>query len=289
MNDATIEFSITIPEEMADELIGRLYLHDFEGFWEDGNVLKAYVSATGWNEKRRSAVRAELRSFAAAHGISLPEPTTVVIPPKNWNAAWEATIQPVRVSPRVTVAPSWHPVTAGKDEIVLTIDPKMSFGTGHHETTRLVLTLLEPHAAGAATLLDVGTGTGILAIAAVKLGVRAAVGVDIDEWSYLNAIENVERNGEKQRIRILQGELADVPPGAFDIVTANIQRSVIEPILPLLRDRMAPSGILVLSGLLQSERTAMLSAFRQEHLTVMEERTENEWIAFLLHHDRRSY
>lgn len=131
-------------------------------------------------------------------------------------------------------------------------------------------------------MLDVGTGTGVLAIAAVKLGARRAVGVDIDEWSWENARENIRINGAEGTITVYQGELGDVPPGSFDIVAANIQRSVIEPMLPRLVARIAPDGRLLLAGLLASEAVAMRAAFREERLVIEEECTENEWVAFAL-------
>ena len=114
---------------------------------------------------------------------------------KNWNSAWEETIRPIRVSERIVVAPTWHPFNGGPGDIVLTIDPKMSFGTGYHESTRLLLGLMERHLRIGARVLDAGTGTGILAIAALKLGAASAIAFDIDEWSFVNAVDNTRLNG----------------------------------------------------------------------------------------------
>lgn len=282
MTGPAIELSITIPPEAADSLVGILTLHGFEGFWEDGPVLKAYIAEERWNEESRGAVARSLAAFADGQEMAPPQIETRLIPPENWNAAWEASIRPVAATDRIIIAPSWHKVEEARGRIVLTIDPKMSFGTGHHETTRLMLQLLEPRIRQGTTMLDVGTGTGVLAIAAVRLGAAAATGVDIDEWSYENARENVAANGVADRVTIIHGELADVPPGGFDVVAANIQRSVIEPMLPALRARLKADGFLLLSGLLEVEREIVEGSFQRHGLALVEERREREWIAFAL-------
>ncbi len=282
MSGPTTELSVVLPPESADSLIGLLSVRGFEGFWEDGETLRAYCTAERWDDETRAAVHESLTAFASGHEIPLPRVSIRLIPPQNWNAAWEATIRPVSATGRIVIAPSWHPVQPSGDQIVLTIDPKMSFGTGHHETTRLMLQLLEPRVSPGCTLLDVGTGTGVLAIAAVKLGAASATGVDNDGWSFENARENAEANGVGGAVSFLLGELADVPPGRFDLVAANIQRSVIEPLLAPLLDRVTPGGSLLLSGILDTERNAMIEAFNRQRATLGEERTEHEWIAFAL-------
>ena len=282
MNGPTLELSIRLPAGSGEVLVGLLSTHGFEGFWEDGDMLRAYIPLERWDDARRAATREALAAFAAGREIPLPALQTRIIQPRNWNAAWEASIVPVAATDRIIIAPSWHKVEVPEGRIVLTIDPKMSFGTGHHETTRLILQLLEPRVRRGSTMLDVGTGTGVLAIAAVRLGAASATGVDIDEWSYANARENAAANGVSGRVTIIRGEMADVAPGRFDIVAANIQRSVIEPLLPALRDRLKPGGALLLSGLLDTERDAMRSACNELGLEVVEERRELEWISFAL-------
>ena len=139
MSGPTIELSVVLPPESADSLIGLLSVRGFEGFWEDGETLRAYCTAERWDDETRAAVHESLTAFASGHEIPLPRVSIRLIPPQNWNAEWEATIRPVSATGRIVIAPSWHPVQPSGDQIVLTIDPKMSFGTGHHETTRLML------------------------------------------------------------------------------------------------------------------------------------------------------
>jgi ribosomal protein L11 methyltransferase len=162
----------------------------------------------------------------------------------------------------------------------MTIDPKMSFGTGHHETTRLVARLLERHVSQGATVLDIGTGTGILAIAAIRLGGRSATGIDTDEWSFHNAMENIRLNHVEEEVSVFQCSLPDLPPfPGYDIVMANIQRNVILPLLPEMKLRLLPDGKILLSGLLQEEEQETVDALHTHGFRVIEELQEHEWIA----------
>jgi ribosomal protein L11 methyltransferase len=284
MSDPTIELSVSSEGAPQDELVAVLSGVGFEGFWEDGPTLRAYVSSRLWDDAAMQTAQESLLAYAAAKGIPRPRVEVRTLLPQNWNAEWERSIQPVRISPGIIVTPSWHPLPQRPGELVLTIDPKMSFGTGHHETTRLVLSMMEWRVPKGGTVLDVGTGTGILAIAGVRLGARIAVGVDIDEWSFENARENAAVNGVEDAVKLYRGTLHDVPSGTFDLVTANIQRNVIEALLPDLTRRTAPEGWLFLSGLLAEERPAILDSFTEAGLRVEEERTADEWIGFALRH-----
>jgi ribosomal protein L11 methyltransferase len=155
----------------------------------------------------------------------------------------------------------------------------MSFCTGYHESTRLILGLVEQHTRAGMTVLDIGTGTGVLAIAALRLGAAHAVACDIDEWSFSNAAENTTLNGVADRMTILHGDIAVTPATGYDLVIANIQRNVLIPLLPAMRSRLKPDGILLLAGLLLTDREAMTEALAQYGFRICDDRTENEWIA----------
>jgi ribosomal protein L11 methyltransferase len=278
-----MEVAIACDPVLFDDFIGILTGNGFEGFWEDGAVLRGYVPAPPWNDEMRAEVTEALGRCAASRGKPPPDVTASAVEEKNWNEAWEATIRPIRVTDRIVIAPTWHPHTPRPGDIVLTIDPKMSFGTGYHETTRLMLHLMEKHIRPNDSVLDVGTGTGVLAIAALKLGAAHAIGVDNDEWSFANAKENRSLNGVDALFAPRLGELEQVPERGFGLVVANIQKNVIEGMLPGLTERAAPGGRLLFSGLLIADRNAMLASFAAAGLTLLEEMTENEWIAFATH------
>lgn len=280
MPPSHVEIDITCPAFLFDTIIGMLTLEGVEGFWEDGDILKCYIPAAQWHPSRLERLRDQVAHVARTQGLPSPRMTVTSLAERNWNEEWEASIQPIKVTDRIVIAPTWHPYTAQGDEIVLTIDPKMSFGTGYHETTRLMLRLLEKHVRPGIRLVDVGTGTGVLAIAAMRLGASSAVGVDIDEWSFENAIENVKLNGLSASIVIALGGVEVIPDEQFDLIAANIQRNVIEGMIGQLLLRLKTGGVLLLSGLLLIDRDPLVSFLSRSGLTIAEEITENEWIAF---------
>ncbi|MEW6510071.1 MAG: 50S ribosomal protein L11 methyltransferase [Bacteroidota bacterium] len=275
-----VELAIRSDPFLFDEIIAILTMEGFEGFWEDGSLLKAYISIDRWDQRNEDAVAASLLNLTQGRSLAPPSLTYSVIEERNWNAEWEASVKPIRATERIVIAPTWSPYNGGAGDIVLTIDPKMSFGTGYHETTRLVLRLLERHLKPGSCVLDVGTGTGVLAIAALKLGAASAIGVDTDEWAYRNAIENAGLNDVGGRFIVQQGELTSVPERDFDLIMANIQRNVIVAMLEELGKRLAPDGILLISGLLSTERNTICHALLGAGMAIVEERAESEWIAF---------
>lgn len=275
-----IELAIGTETAAFDTITGALSIEGFEGFWEDGKILRAYIGEERWHPDRLDDLRRTLTRIAT--DLSLPPPSLTLTPvtERNWNRSWEETIRPIRVTARIVIAPTWHPFAAGPGDIVLTIDPKMSFGTGYHETTRLMLRLLERHLTPGSRVLDAGTGTGILAIAALKLGAASALGFDIDEWSYANAVENARLNGVSGLFTVRQGDLPSVTESWFDLIAANIQKNVIEEMLPGLVSRLAPSGTLLVSGLLAGDSDSILGALTGAGLALADERRDGEWIAF---------
>ncbi|MER3525391.1 MAG: 50S ribosomal protein L11 methyltransferase [Ignavibacteria bacterium] len=275
------EVVITADAALIDHLVALLSQLGFEGFWEDGSTLRCYMHSRRWQEGMLEEVQRVATTVQRSHASPIPSIEVHSVDERNWNEEWEKTIQPIHLTPRIVVAPTWQPYQPSEGELLLTIDPKMSFGTGYHETTRLVLRLLERIITPGCTLLDVGTGTGILAIAAIKLGAARAVGVDNDHWSYENAWENVRLNHVEDRVTIVLGELSSLPQETFDVLAANIQRNVIEPMLPRLRGLLARDGKMILSGLLLEDEEPLTRAIHALEMHVVERLTENEWLALL--------
>jgi ribosomal protein L11 methyltransferase len=280
MDGSFIEVSLFADESDFDTMIGLLTGLGFEAFWEDGSALKCYIKESAWSPALMKDVEESVRHFASARNTHPPGIAVASIEDRNWNEAWEKTIRPVKIGSRLVVKPSWQPYDSSPDEIVITIDPKMSFGTGYHETTRLVAKLMERHIRTGAIVLDIGTGTGILAIAAIRLGARFATGIDTDEWSFHNAAENIRLNGAEKEISIHQCTLTDLPPSRYDLIMANIKRNVILPLLPEMKRRLLPHGKILLSGLLLQEEEEIVDALHAHGFRVIEELQENEWIAF---------
>ena len=279
MPKSFVEVDIVADASLTDALTGILAQLGFEGFWEDGSALKAYMRADRWSPALLDEIRTVANLVSRSSTSTAPAISVKEIAEQNWNEEWEKTIRPIQVTGRIIITPTWHTVNPAPGQIVLTIDPKMSFGTGYHETTRLVLRLMDNMIRPGSTLLDVGTGTGVLAIAGVKLGASSAVAVDVDDWSYNNALENIRLNGVQERVRVIHGEIAAAPAEEFDFVVANIQRSIIVPILGEMTSRLAPDGLMILSGLLQSDEEMILQALGAYHFVVRARLFEKEWLA----------
>lgn len=275
----TLRLSLALPDDGARETaIADLADLGFDAFEEDGDALVAYAPAARWDDVEREAVAALLR----ARGLGTAAMHEEVVRDQDWNARWESGLRPVAAGPFV-VAPTWTevgPEHAGRT--VLRIDPKMAFGTGYHESTRLVLRLLSEVVPSGGRVLDVGSGTGVLAIGALALGARSALGVDIDPWSVTNGTENAAANDVKDRFEVREGSLEVVGEEGFDLVLANIIRSVLIPMLPDLVRLRSPGAPVVLAGLLASERDVVIESARSTGLALVNETTENEWWACVL-------
>ena len=271
----TLALTFRLADDHHEALIAELADLGFDAFESDDDRLIAYGPAAEWDDVSRDAVTAWLY----ARGLDDAEVEETLVEPENWNARWEATMQPV-VAGRFVVAPTWAalpPEAEGRR--VLRIDPKMSFGTGYHESTRLALGLLPRVVHPGARVLDVGTGTGILALAALALGADHALGCDIDPWSVVNAEENAGLNGFTDRFEVREGSLEVVPEDGFDLVCANIHLNVLVALLPGLKAKRVPGGFLLLAGLLRTDQPAMEAALTRAGLAVQAEDVEGEWWA----------
>lgn len=268
------ELALALPDALHDEAVATLDALGFDGFLQDADRLTAYIEDARYTADVREAARAWL----AGHDAALPEGT--VVAPRNWNAEVEARLGAV-VAPPFVVRPSWAPRPEGTDGFEeLVIEPKMSFGTGYHESTRLVLGLLPGVVEAGDRVLDAGTGTGILALAALRLGADAAVAFDIDAWAEENAAENVARNGAEGRVDVRIGDLDVVPETGFDVVLANIHREVLTEMMAGLVARVRPGGRLVLAGLLTTDAEAMTALTAAHGIEPLDARTEGPWWAF---------
>lgn len=222
----------------------------------------------------------------------LPAPAFRPIQESDWGEAWKVHFQPIPVGERLMIVPAWlEPDTAGR--IPIRIDPGMAFGTGTHPTTQLCLELIETIQKsvpdpGATELIDVGCGSGILSIAAVKLGARRALGVDVDPDAVAAARENALINGVSERLELEVGSLAEIQGGQFSLhkaplVLANILAPVIVQLLREgLGDLLTPGGYLVLSGILEEQSQEIESALKINGLQLLEKRMIEDWVAFVL-------
>lgn len=206
---------------------------------------------------------------------------------EDWALKWKQGLQPRRISERLVVKPTWCDWAETPGEVVLDIDPQMAFGTGEHATTRGCLRLLDGALHGGERVADVGSGSGILAIAAARLGAREVVAIENDPDANLNARENVEHNGVGDRVRIVEA-LADAEllagMGRFDVILANILSGVIRPLLPAFRAALGgrPEARLIVSGILIDEHAAVVADAERAGFAVLSVDEEQEWWSGLL-------
>ena len=199
---------------------------------------------------------------------------------EDWENGWKAHYHALEIGRRLAVVPSWEEYDNTSGRAVLRLDPGMAFGTGTHETTALCLGVLDEWVQGGERMLDVGTGSGILAIAALKLGAAEADGVDIDPMCVRTAGENAGRNGVEGRFKVLVGDLAAKASGRYQIITANIVANAILKMAPAIPPLLAPGGRFVASGVIDTRRDEVAAGLAAAGLIVDEIREKNGWAAF---------
>jgi ribosomal protein L11 methyltransferase len=258
---------VTIPtKDFQEVLVALLGETGYEGFEQEEAVLHAFIPEAAFDE-------AALRELLEAHGLSY---TVQRIEERNWNAEWEANFQPVVVEGFCAIRTHFHPpMPEVEHELIIT--PKMSFGTGHHATTYMMLQAMRTIDLRGKRVLDFGTGTGVLAILAERLGADSIVAIDNDNWSIENASENVEANG-CYHIQVMKRDRVAEVAGLFDVILANINKHVILSQLEALTQHLAEGGVILLSGLLQDDAEEIENEAAKNNLSVSGLMTKGSWI-----------
>lgn len=266
--DNYLELTIKADQATQEMLIAGLSELGFDGFEESADQLKAYVPEAGFQEKEFNHL---LNTYQLNYSKS-------VIQKQNWNKVWESNFEPVLIDGFVGIRADFHPAF---EQVAhdLVITPKMSFGTGHHATTHMVIQLMRSFSFEKKSVFDFGTGTGILAILAEKLGASSVLATDNDDWCIENARENVSVNHCKN-IAVQKSEIL-VLDRRFNIILANINRNIILENLDKLKTGMAPGGNLILSGLLKADEYDILAATQQLGLELVRSLERNGWIGLL--------
>jgi ribosomal protein L11 methyltransferase len=275
---AHVAFSIPISHH--DLLIGQLAALGFGGFLQEDRTLRCYIKARSWTPATQSRLRRYLQSFQMEFPALDVGFTSEFITQQNWNKQWEDSIGVVDATPSIVIKPTWKKLRKrDKGKIVIHIDPKMSFGTGHHETTRLCLLMLEEYIQPGISVLDFGSGTGVLAIAAVKLGAGHTIAIDNDDWTLPNMKENVERNHVDKSVKVVLGSVGSIPRTSFDLIVANIDMPAIGRFHGGLVRRLKRGGILILSGVLGADLVTLRELIACKGIQPVNVFTEHEWAA----------
>src|SRR5450432_2864273 len=260
----------------SDILVAQLSQSGFEGFEEKPNQLHAFISEA---EYEISAFEKILKECCLIPGNSSPVYTIEIIEQINWNAEWEKDFSPVTVGNFCAVRAHFHDAVPGV-AFDLVITPKMSFGTGHHATTYMMITAMQKMDLQNKAVLDFGTGTGVLAILASKLGAGPVMAIDNDHWSIENAIENVAVNDCRNILVEKRDSLEGI--GTFDFILANINLHVILENMGLIRQHLNQSGVFIASGVLESDEEKIRERAVRSGFNLVIELTRDNWMCFSL-------
>jgi len=273
MNYTGYTFTITPLQPATEILIAELGELGFESFEETTTGLKAYIQTKDWNKNILDTVFIlNSNEFTISYTYSEIEQV-------NWNAEWEKNFEPIHVDNKVSIIAPFHKKTNMEYEIV--IEPKMSFGTGHHETTHLMIKHLLELDLKNKSVLDMGTGTGILAIFAEMKGATSIDAIDIDEWCFINTEENVEKNNCKH-IKAYQGDASMLVTQKYDVIIANINRNILLNDMDTYNQCLNKRGKLLLSGFYTQDIPFLEERTKDLGLTIQKTYTRNNWVGLQL-------
>lgn len=264
------DFKVKPVEPASDILMAELGELGFESFVENEEGLLAYILKSEWQEQTLDDL------FVLQHPDFEITWTSKEIEQQNWNAEWEKNFHPIRVGDGCMVRAPFH----AKEEVTfdIVIEPKMSFGTGHHETTYMMLQHILNTDFEGKSVLDMGCGTGVLAILAKMKGARSADAIDIDEWCYLNSLENVERNNCAD-IQVFQGDSSLLKGKKYDIILANINRNILLEDIPIYANSLNKGSALFLSGFYLEDLDAISSKCAAHGLEFKKNLEKNRWVS----------
>ena len=270
MNYIEYDFTVSPTEMGAEILMAELAEVGFDSFEDTPTGIKAYIPKNSWNEQILQDI----------YLLSNPEFTIsyqiTEIEQVNWNEEWEKNFSPIVVEDLCTVRANFHPVPNTRYDIVIT--PKMSFGTGHHETTYMMLQQLLPLSLEGTKVLDMGCGTGILAIMAALRGARDITAIDIDPWCVENATENVQQN-DCSFITIKEGDVSLIAGEQYNLILANINRNILLSDIPAYTQALLPQGLLLVSGFYEEDLPAIKEKCQEVGLTYLSHIERNRWVS----------
>jgi ribosomal protein L11 methyltransferase len=283
-----LEVSVTADNEAAEAVADVLSHYAYRGVvieagpegWNAGPVVvRAYLPADDQLWANKCRIEEALGHLDRIRPVSVP--TFRPVAEADWAEAWKERLSVLHVGRHIVIRPSWRDYAPAPEDVVIQLDPGMAFGTGLHPTTQMCLMELEKLIRPEVTMLDLGTGSGILAIAAAKLGARQVLAVDSDPVAVKVARGNVITNGVQETVSVLCGSLTEVP-GSYDLVVVNIlARVIVDVMRGGLATRMRPGGILVAAGITADQASEVVAALEQEELTLLEQQQRDDWVCLL--------
>ena len=266
-------YTISYPDSIENEEFAGLFFEvESEGVEEKETCVEVYLS-----EQQQAAGEQFIQAICDTYQVDF---TQSILENKNWNAQWESSFQPILIEDFVFVRTTFHePNQNVAHEII--IEPKMSFGTGHHPTTSQMMQNMRLIDFKEKSVLDCGSGTGILAILAAKLGATNCLALDNDEWCYQNCIENIELN-KVENITPIIGEIAQINQQKFDVILANIHRNFLTAYMSDLSLLLKDDGYVIVSGFYEEDAKIILDNAAMHHLIANYHTTQNNWTCIVL-------
>ena len=264
-----VDIKIEKSEVFSDIVVARLNEIEFETFLENDNGVRCYIQATLFDKKKLDIELDKIKKYTKLN-FNINH-----VAQKNWNEEWEKNFKPVQINSHCLIRSEFHNNSGNfKDEIIIT--PKMSFGTGHHETTFLMINELYNLDLNDKSILDMGCGTGVLSIVASKNGAKQVVGIDIDEWAFQNSIDNAKLNNT-ENISFLHGDINLIENQDFDIILANINRNIIEKDIDGYYNLLIDKGDLLISGFLEEDVDFIINLSINNRFNVINKKNKGQW------------
>jgi ribosomal protein L11 methyltransferase len=267
-----IAINLQVLDEQKELISAELDAMGAEGIWDKGTELQAYMPEDLFDRKTLYDM---LSHYKLENSF-----TTEKLEDQNWNALWEANYDPIQIRNEVLVRASFHE-SVPNIQYEIIIDPRMSFGTGHHETTRLCMELMLGMDMKNKNILDMGCGTGILTFLAKQQGADTVIGIDIEENAVENAIDNMKYN-ESEGVSFLMGSSDAIPSTQFHVVLSNITKNINKGLLPYLAERLLNGGQMVLAGFLNFDLEEMVQECRKLNLKLIRNIHEGDWEAIIV-------
>jgi ribosomal protein L11 methyltransferase len=268
----------------AGELLGRLADPVIQGGWEENGVVHLYWPKPQWSLEARARLSSALLGFdpdaSTETDIHVEE-----LPDQDWNRQWAQSVRPIRIGRRIVIRPSWEPVVLQAYDIEIVLDPKQAFGTGHHATTRMLLEWLEDLIGGGECVLDVGAGSGILSMVALRLGAASALGVECDPVAVECARDYAAENGFGNNLEFRCGTLEDMDRQDAlrpDLVLANLDRQTLLQLCDELAQYVNHGARLLLSGILLDQEQEIVEAFSKAGAMLSQRREQEGWVSLEL-------
>lgn len=278
-----LELTIAVNEESEEVLTNFLFELGANGCYSEKNILHSYFSTELWTKNKLIQFKNYLGQLRKI-GVKLAADEAIItkIPEQDWNSEWKKNYRPVTIADKIIIRPSWIKLDPDPEKVIIEIDPQMAFGTGAHETTQLILKLMLKYAGQPKTILDVGAGTGILSIAAVKIFDATTIAFDNDPVAVATARQNFINNKVEKKVELFCGEHVIIKNLMFDLILANINRSVIINLLDSLNNILAAQGTAIFSGILIEEKNLFYQALSHFPLEIKQETELGEWLGYVV-------